>query len=77
MDTPLDELFAAHHRDVYGYLYGLCRDARRSEELTCAGLLEAVRSTAGFRGAPDCTPCAVKPEGLCQPTRAKAPITTP
>lgn len=54
MDTPLEELFAAHHRDVYGYLYSLCRDASLSEELTCEVFLEAVRSIAGFRGESDC-----------------------
>ena len=30
MATPLEELFRAFHRDVYGYLYSLCRDAALS-----------------------------------------------
>lgn len=31
--TGLDELFSAYYKDVYRYLYSLCRDASLSEDL--------------------------------------------
>lgn len=54
MATPLEELFRAFHRDVYGYLYSMCRDAALAEDLTGETFLEAVRSFASFRGEADC-----------------------
>lgn len=54
MNTPLDELFTAYHRDVYAYLFSLCREAALSEELTSEVFLEAVRSVGRFRGDSDC-----------------------
>lgn len=54
MEALLDELFAACHRDVYAYLYSLCRDASLAEDLTGEVFLEAVRSIRGFRGEADC-----------------------
>lgn len=53
MEALLDELFAACHRDVYAYLYSLCRDASLAEDLTGEVFLEAVRSVGGFRGEAD------------------------
>ena len=50
----LDELFAACHRDVYAYLYSLCRDAALAEDLTGETFLEAVKAAGGFRGEADC-----------------------
>lgn len=54
MGTPLEELFSAFHRDVYAYLFSLCRDAALAEDLTGETFLEAVRSFAAFRGEADC-----------------------
>ena len=54
MGTPLEELFSAFHRDVYTYLFSLCRDAALAEDLTGETFLEAVRSFASFRGEADC-----------------------
>ena len=34
MGSPLEELFSAFHRDVYIYLFSLCRDAALAEDLT-------------------------------------------
>lgn len=53
MATPLEQLFSAFHRDVYNYLYSLCRDAALAEELTAEAFLEAVGSFASFRGEAD------------------------
>lgn len=54
MGAPLEELFSAFHRDVYNYLYSLCRDAALAEDLTGETFLEAVRSFASFRAEADC-----------------------
>ena len=54
MGTPLEELFSAFHRDVYTYLFSLCRDAALAEDLTGETFLEAVRSFGAFRGEADC-----------------------
>lgn len=53
MEALMNELFAAYHRDVYTYLYSLCRDASLAEELTAEVFLETVRSAAGFRSEAD------------------------
>lgn len=54
MEPVLDTLFAAFHKDVYAYLYSLCRDATLAEDLTSEVFLEAVKSLGGFRGEADC-----------------------
>ena len=48
-----DQLFSPYYRDVYAYLYRLCRDADLAEELTGETFLEAVRAIGGFRGDAD------------------------
>ena len=53
MEELLREVFTAHYRDVYGYLYSLSRDAALSEDLASEVFLEAVRSISGFRGESD------------------------
>lgn len=53
MQELLQQLFAAGYKDVYLYLYSLCRDAALAEELAAETFLEAVRSIGGFRGEAD------------------------
>ena len=53
MEELLREVFTAHYRDVYDYLYSLSRDAALSEDLASEVFLEAVRSISGFRGESD------------------------
>lgn len=53
MDTPLEALFSACYRDVYGYLFSLCRDGPLAEELTAETFLQAAGSFAAFRGESD------------------------
>lgn len=53
MQEVLNELFAAHYKDVYTYLYSLSRNAPLSEDLASEVFLEAVKSIAGFRGESD------------------------
>lgn len=51
--TGLDELFSAYYKDVYRYLYSLCRDASLSEDLTSDVFLEVVKSISSFRAESD------------------------
>lgn len=51
--TVLDELFSVYYKDVYRYLYSLCRDASLSEDLTSEVFLEVVKSIGGFRAESD------------------------
>ena len=60
MEALLDELFAACHRDVYAYLYSLCRDASLAEDLTGEVFLEAVRSIRGVLTKTHCKDCFAK-----------------
>ena len=53
MEELLREVFDAHYRDVYTYLYSLCRDAPLSEDLAQETFLEAVQSIGSFRGESD------------------------
>ena len=53
MQALLKEIFSAHYRDVYAYLYSLCRDPLLAEDLTAEVFLQAVKSIAGFRGDSD------------------------
>ena len=53
MKQLLEELFDTYYRDVYGYLYSLCRDPFLSEDLTSEVFLEVVRSISGFRRESD------------------------
>lgn len=53
MKKLLEELFSNYYRDIYTYLYSLCRDASLSEELTSDVFLEVVKSIATFRGDAD------------------------
>ena len=50
MKKLLAELFDLYYKDVYTYLYSLCRDASLAEDLTSEVFLEVVRSIASFRG---------------------------
>lgn len=49
----LDELFSAYYKDVYRYLYSLCRDASLSEDLASDVFLEVVKSISSFRAESD------------------------
>jgi RNA polymerase sigma-70 factor (ECF subfamily) len=53
MKQLLTELFETYYKDIYGYLYSLCRDASLAEDLTSEVFLEVVRSLASFRGESD------------------------
>lgn len=53
MKKLLEELFHTYYKDIYAYLYSLCRDAALSEDLTSEVFLEAVRSIVSFRGESD------------------------
>ncbi len=51
--TALEQLFSDYYKDVYRYLFSLCRDASLSEDLTSEVFLEVVKSIAGFRADSD------------------------
>lgn len=51
--TALEQLYSDYSKDVYRYLFSLCRDASLSEDLTSEVFLEVVKSLAGFRGDSD------------------------
>ena len=53
MKELLEELFHRYYKDVYTYLYSLCRDASLAEDLTSEVFLEVIRSIGGFRGEAD------------------------
>ena len=53
MRKLLEELFAAHYKDVYHYLYSLSRDASLSEDLAQEVFMEVVKSIPSFRGEAD------------------------
>lgn len=53
MNELLAELFNHYYKDIYTYLYSLCRDVSRSEDLTSDVFLEVVKSIATFRGESD------------------------
>ena len=53
MEELVKELFETCHRDVYSYLYSLCRDVSLSEDLTSEVFVEVVRSVGSFRGESD------------------------
>ncbi|MBR2049004.1 MAG: RNA polymerase sigma factor [Oscillospiraceae bacterium] len=53
MKQLLAELFDQYYKDIYTYLYSLCRDASLSEDLTSEVFVEAVGSIAGFRWESD------------------------
>ena len=53
MQKLLRQLFDAYYKDIYTYLYSLCRDAALAEDLTGEVFLEAVRSIGGFRAESD------------------------
>lgn len=57
MKQLLEKLFAEYYRDVYSYLYSLCRDASLSEDLCSEVFLEVVRSIGSFRGDSDIRTC--------------------
>ena len=50
MQQLLRQLFDSYHKDLYTYLYSLCRDTALAEDLTSEVFLEAVRSLPSFRG---------------------------
>ena len=41
--TVPDELFSVYYKDIYRYLYSLCRDVSLSEDLTSEVFLEVVK----------------------------------
>ena len=53
MNELLAELFNHYYKDIYTYLYSLCRDVSLSEDLTSDVFLDVVKSIATFRGESD------------------------
>lgn len=53
MKALLDELFERYQKDVYVYLFSLCRDPSLAEELTADTFLAVVQSLPRFRGDSD------------------------
>ena len=53
MAELMHEFFVLYYKDVYGYLYGLCRDSLLAEDLASETFLEAVKSVSRFRGEAD------------------------
>lgn len=51
--TALEQLFSDYYKDVYRYLFSLCRDASLSEDLASEVFLEVVKSIASFRADSD------------------------
>jgi len=49
----LENLFLTYYREVYLYLYSLCRDSGLAEDLAGETFLEAVRSITTFKGQSD------------------------
>lgn len=53
MKQLTEGLFDAYYRDVYSYLYSLCRDPSLAEDLASEVFLETLRSIHSFRGESD------------------------
>ena len=53
MEELMKELFETYHRDIYAYLYSLCRDVSLSEDLTSEVFVEVIKSINSFRGESD------------------------
>jgi len=53
MKQLLEELFSRYHKEVYSYVYSLCRDTALAEDLVSETFLEAVKSIPSFRGDAD------------------------
>lgn len=51
--TALERIFSDHYKDVYRYLYSLCRDVSLSEDLASEVFLEVVKSIGSFRAESD------------------------
>lgn len=51
--TALEELFSEYYKDIFRYLYSLCRDVSLSEDLASEVFLEAVKSITTFRADSD------------------------
>lgn len=51
--TALEELFSEYYKDVFRYLYSLCRDVSLSEDLASEVFLEVVKSITTFRAESD------------------------
>lgn len=51
--TALEELFSEYYKDIFRYLYSLCRDVSLSEDLASEVFLEAVKSITTFRAESD------------------------
>lgn len=49
MKKLIEELFASYYKDVYGYLFSLCRNSDLAEDLASEVFLEAIKAIAGFR----------------------------
>lgn len=53
MRETIEEIFHLYYRDIYSYLYSICRDAALAEDLASETFLEAMRTVALFRGDAD------------------------
>lgn len=51
--TAIEELFSEYYKDIFRYLYSLCRDVSLSEDLASEVFLEAVKSVTTFRAKSD------------------------
>ena len=47
--TALEQLYSDYSKDIYRYLFSLCRDASLSEDLTSEVFLAVVKSIGTFR----------------------------
>lgn len=50
--TVTEELYSDYYKDVYRYLFSLCRDASLTEDLASETFLEVIKSISTFRA--DC-----------------------
>lgn len=53
MKKLIEELFSCYYKDVYSYLFSLCRNVDVAEDLASEVFLEAIKSIAGFRHESD------------------------
>lgn len=51
--TALEQLYSDYSKDIYRYLFSLCRDASLSEDLTSEVFLAVVKSIGAFRNECD------------------------
>lgn len=53
MQKEIKNIFMLYHKDVYYYLYSLCKDASLAEDLTSEVFLEVIKSIGTYKGKSD------------------------